>query len=95
MTFNECVLKIGAWIEDRNVECMIASDAPGWDCPHLDRLLKPLWPANLLKHQIDIIHVPHHIEEDLVLEFDYDVHNALDDAMVMKKASDLQKILKY
>jgi hypothetical protein len=32
------------------------------------------------------IRVPVNVEQELVIKFDYDIHNALDDAMVMKKA---------
>ena len=95
MSSYDCALKLGNWIEDRNVECILGCDNPGWDTPHLHRLLDPLWPANLHKNQYQPIYVPAEVEEALVLEFDYDIHNALDDAMVMKKARDLQKKLKY
>jgi len=87
MTSYDCALKLGNWIESRNVPCMIASDAPGWDIPHLNKLLQPLWPANLEKGITFPIRVPADIEKALVLKFDYDIHNALDDAFVMKKAT--------
>ncbi len=89
MTSYECSLKIGAWIENQG-HCMLACDNPSWDIPHLRRLLEPIWPQNLEKSMIYPIHVPAQIEEDIVLEFNYDIHNALDDALVMKKATDLK-----
>lgn len=95
MSSYDCSLKLGAWIENQSGQCILGCDNPGWDTPHLHRLLDPLWPANLHRNQYLPVYVPAHIEEDLVLENNYDIHNALDDAMVMKKATDLQKKLKY
>jgi hypothetical protein len=85
MTHHECSFAISNWIEDRNVPCTIASDNPGWDIPHLNKLISPLWPINLEKICIPI-RVSDLVEEALIVKFGYDVHNALDDAMVMKKA---------
>jgi hypothetical protein len=86
MTSYDCALKLGNWIENRNVNCIIASDAPSWDLPHLNRLLEPLWPENLVTDMIFPVRVMDDVEAALVLKFDYDIHNALDDALVMKKA---------
>lgn len=85
MTEYDCKLAIAKWIEDRNVPCVICSDAPSWDIPHINRLLEPLYPENLEKVCIPI-RVPFDAEQNLLIKFDYDVHNALDDALVMKKA---------
>ena len=87
MSEHECKLAIANWIEDRNVECILCSDNPSWDFPLLFPLLEPLWPENLDKDQSIPVRVPSHVQEKLVIEFDYDIHNALDDAMVMKKAT--------
>lgn len=95
MSSYECALKLSNWIEDRGPGCILACDNPGWDMPHLRNLLNDCWPENLHKNQYHPVYVPSHIQEDLVLEFNYDIHNALDDALVMKKATDLQKILKF
>lgn len=95
MSSYHCALKLGNWIEDRGEDCILACDNPGWDMPHLRKLLEPCWPENLHKNQYHPVYVPAHIEEDIVLENDFWVHNALHDAMVMKKATDLQKILKF
>ena len=95
MSAFDCALKLGSWIEDRGPDCILACDNPGWDIPHLKRLLESLWPENLHKNQYHPVYIPYHIQEDIVLEFDYDIHNSLDDAMVMKKATDLQKNLRY
>lgn len=86
MSEYDCKLAIAKWIEDRNVPCVVCTDAPSWDIPHLNKLLEPLYPDNLEKICIPI-RVPTHIEYDLVHKHDYDIHNALDDALVMKKAT--------
>ena len=43
-------------------------------------------PENL-QDEIFIVRVPQDVEDDLVIKFDYDIHNALDDALVMKKGT--------
>lgn len=86
MTFQKCALEIGHWIEERAVECMLAMDNPSWDIPHLNRLLGDLWPKNLHKNQYHPVYVPSEMEEAIVLEHNYDIHNALDDALVMMEA---------
>lgn len=87
MTFRECALAIGSWIEDRNEPCILACDSPSWDIPHLRNLVYPIWPTNLEEKLIFPLRIPYHIAEDIVLENGYKVHNALDDALVMKKAT--------
>lgn len=86
MTEYQCKLAITKWIEDRNVNCVICTDAPSWDMPHIKKLLEPVVPENLEKGCM-LIRVPFHVEEELVIKHDYDIHNALDDALVMKKAT--------
>ena len=86
MTEYDCRLAICKWIEDRNVPCQIGTDAPSWDIPLLRPLLEPVMPENL-QDELFLVRIPHNVEEDLVIQFDYDVHNALDDAMVMKKGT--------
>lgn len=88
MTSYECSLAIGHWIEDKDpVKCIIASDAPGWDLPHLEKLLHPIWPANLVTDMVFPVRVSEDDERALVLKHCYDIHNALDDALIMKKAT--------
>lgn len=87
MTHYECSLAIANWIKARNVPCVIASDNPRWDMPHLTKMLDSQWPENLEKNLIVPVHVSSEQELDLVTKYDYDIHNALDDAMVMKKAT--------
>ena len=86
MSSYDCALKLGAWIEDRNVECVIMTDAPSWDMPHVIKLIGDYWPENLQRICVPI-RVPSDVEDSLVKRFSYDIHNALDDAMVMKKAT--------
>jgi hypothetical protein len=86
MTSIECSLKIGNWIESRGPKCMLACDNMDWDIPHLRKLLKPIWPANLEQHQIFTFYVPSEVEAEIVAKYDYHIHNALDDALIMKKA---------
>ena len=86
MTEYDFRLAICKWIEDRNVPCQIGTDAPSWDIPLLRPLLEPVMPKNL-QDELFLVRIPHNVEEDLVIQFDYDVHNALDDAMVMKKGT--------
>ena len=87
MTYYQCSLAIGNWIEARNVPCVIASDNPSWDLPHLMKLLEPLWPENLDRTMIVPIRVSDLDKEALLVKFGYNAHNALDDAFVMKKAT--------
>ena len=86
MSEYECKLTLCKWIEERNVSCIIGSDAPSWDIPLLRPMLGPVWPANL-KDEIFLVHIPKDVEEAFVTKFNYNVHNALDDALVMKKGT--------
>ena len=86
MTEYDCKLALCKWIEDRNVPCNIGTDAPSWDIPLLRPLLQPVVPENL-QDELFLVSVSSEVEENLVIEFDYDIHNALDDAMVMKKGT--------
>ena len=84
MTWSECALKIGNWIEDRNTNCILACDNPGWDVPYLASLLKDCPPPNLDMNSIFPVYVPAPMQEDIVISMDFDIHNALDDAKVMR-----------
>lgn len=87
MNSYDCALKLGNWIEDRGVQCIIASDAPSWDLPYLNQLLNPCWPENLIKDMVYPVKVTSEQEAELVALYDYDIHNALDDALIMKKVT--------
>jgi hypothetical protein len=87
MTHQECALAIGNWIEDRNVPCIIASDAPNWDIPHLNKLIQDCIPVNLETKMIYSVRIPADLETALALKHGYNIHNALDDAFIMKKGT--------
>lgn len=84
MTWTECALKIGNWIDDRNEDCIIASDNPSWDVPYLNRLLADCFPQNLATNMIFPVVVQDYMKDDIVVANDFDIHNALDDAKVMR-----------
>lgn len=84
MTWSECSLKLGNWIDDREVDCILASDAPSWDVPFLNRLLKDCFPSNLSRTIIFTVYVQPAMHDDIVIANDFDIHNALDDAKVMR-----------
>lgn len=86
MTFNKCALEIGNWIEGRGEECVLAMDNLSWDLPHLSDLLQPIWPKNLSQKVYHHIYVPDDVSSRLFKEHKLDIHNALDDALVMCKA---------
>jgi hypothetical protein len=86
MTFNECALKIASFIEDHNETCVIVSDAPSWDMPFLRKLLEPVWPANLEQNLVHSIFVPDKIREEIFKDPNLYEHNALSDAIMMKRA---------
>ena len=88
MTRIECARRLGNWIEDRNALCYIANDNPSWDLPHLERLLEDAFPKNLdLESGIYPIHITDLDVEEMVVKYDYDIHCALDDALIMKKVT--------
>jgi len=86
MSEYDCRLALCSWIEDRNVSCNIGTDAPSWDIPLFRPLLEPVIPANL-QDEIFMVSVSSDVEKDILIKFNYDVHNALDDALVMKKGT--------
>ena len=90
MSSYDCCLKLGHWIEERG-SCILACDNPGWDIPHLKFILRDLWPENLKRNTIYQVYVPYDLETQIVIENNYDVHNALDDALVMMKATHLKE----
>ncbi len=88
MTTSECALKMANWIESRIDPCRVITDAPSWDLPYLDRLLGMVVRPFNLYDVGSTIRVPDMLAEDIVKKFNYQVHNALDDALAMKKAVD-------
>lgn len=93
MTSYECALKLGNWIEDKN-KCIIINDNPGWDMPHLRRILNPIWPSNLEEYP-NRIFVPDNIVESIVISHNLDIHNALDDAKIMMLAHKIGEAQEY
>jgi hypothetical protein len=85
MSEYDCKLSICKWIEERNQPCVVCTDAPGWDLPLFLPLLQPCVPENLNITAPVLVRVPDDVSESIVASFNYDIHNALDDAMVMKK----------
>jgi len=96
MSENECALKMTNWIEERG-ECIIACDNMSWDLPHLHRLINKtgLWPENLKKDEVFKFIIMDEITEKIVIEYDLDVHNALDDARVMVVANNMGEAWEY
>ena len=86
MSEYDCRLALCKWIEDRNVPCNIGSDAPSWDIPLLRPLLEPIIPENL-QDEIFLVSYPDNVEENIINKFNFTIHCALDDAMIMKKAT--------
>lgn len=97
MTENECALKIASWIEDRGCELILACDNVSWDLPHLKRLLNKttVWPENLIKDDYFKFMILDDDATQIVLEYDFDIHNALDDAMVMYHANKRGQVWEY
>lgn len=87
MTEYDCKLAICKWIEERNTKCVICSDAPSWDMPLFVPLLQPCVPENFDIDNGILVRVSFDMEQDLINRFNYDPHNALDDALVMKKGT--------
>ena len=93
MSFYECSLKIGDWIDTKGA-CIVASDNPSWDMPYLRKLLEPVWPENLQTFPLRIS-ISDPVKEDIILENDFDINNALDDARVMMLADKQSKAEEY
>jgi len=80
-----CALKIAQWIEDLGEPCILGLDNVSWDFPHLKRLIQmtSLWPANLAKTDYYKFVVMNDDAEQIVMDNNFDIHNALDDAKAM------------
>lgn len=86
MTRFECSNEIAKWIDDRGVPCKLAMDNPDWDYPHLKSLLADYWPDNLSVNYYHHLYIPSAIENEIVEAHNFDVHNSLDDARIMRLA---------
>ena len=97
MSESVCALKITDWIESRGADCRLACDNIWWDLPHLIKLIDKtgLRPENLqldnpYKFMITDIAV-----ESIVNKYNFHIHNALDDASVMRIAYTLGEAQEY
>jgi hypothetical protein len=97
MSEYECALKISQWIEDLGEKYILAVDNFSWDLPHLVNLIQmtSLWPANLARNDYFKFMVMNDDAERIVIEHDFDVHNALDDARAMQIAYSEGKAWEY
>ena len=84
MSWNECALKIGNWIEDRNENCIFACDNPAWDMPFVKKLLRPCIPGNIKLDTVFPVYMPPDVYNEIVLTNNFKIHNALDDARIMR-----------
>lgn len=96
MTGVECALSMANWIEEQGPDCILACDNVSWDKPHFERLIgkTEVWPENLSRDHFKFQIMNNDIEQ-IVLEYDFDIHNALDDAMVMYHANKRGQVWEY
>lgn len=96
MTSAECALAMANWIEEQGPDCILACDNVSWDKPHFERLIDKIgiWPENLDKGHIKFQILDADVEQ-IVNEYDFDIHNALDDAMVMYHANKRGQVWEY
>jgi hypothetical protein len=85
MRWIECAARIGEWIESRGVPCILACDNPSWDIPHLARMLDDIIPPNLKADDHWPLFFKHNEKEERTMADNLSIHNALDDAIVMKR----------
>lgn len=92
-----CALKIADWIENIGEPCMLACDNVSWDFPHLKRLIEltEVWPANLKRDEYFRFRIMDDVAERIVLENNFDIHNALDDAKAMMLAYKIGEAWEY
>jgi len=84
MTTSEAIIKMGNWIESRNTECTLVSDAPGYDGPLIWPLLDVCWPVNLVQG-IYPVYFPKREQETFAKLCHLKFHFALHDAVVNKR----------
>lgn len=96
MSSAEAALAMANWIEEQGPDCILACDNVSWDKPHFVRLIDKIgiWPENLDKSHLKFRIIPAD-EQQIILEYDFDVHNALDDAMVMYHANKRGLVWEY
>jgi hypothetical protein len=96
MSEKDCALQMANWIEEQGPDCILACDNVSWDKPHFQRLIDKIgiWPENLDPWHFKFMIMDDDAEQ-IVMEYDFDIHNALDDAMVMYHANKRGKIWEY
>lgn len=96
MSEKECALAIANWIEEQGPNCILACDNVSWDKPHFERLIDKIgiWPENLDKWHVKFQILDADVEQ-IVNEYHFDIHNALDDAMVMYHANLRGQVWEY
>lgn len=96
MTEKDCALQMAHWIEDQGPNCILACDNVSWDKPHFIKLMDAIgiWPGNLDKWHFKFMILDADVEQ-IVIEYDFDMHNALDDAMVMYHANKRGQLQEY
>jgi len=96
MTEQECAERMVKWIEEQGSDCILACDNISWDKPHFVKLIDKIgvWPENLDKWHFKFIIMDADVEQ-IVNEYDFDIHNALDDAMVMYHANKRGQLQEY
>jgi len=84
-TYYEASLRFGNWIDDFEEECIFACDmGASWDIPFAKKMLVAYPPANLNFNLMFPVVLQDYVKSDLYDHYGYKIHNALDDARVMR-----------
>ena len=96
MSEKDCALAMANWIEEQGPDCILACDNVSWDKPFFVGLIDKIgiWPENLDKWHFKFQIMDKDVEQ-IVMEYDFDIHNALDDAMVMYHANRRGQVWEY
>jgi hypothetical protein len=96
MSEKDCALAMANWIEEQGPDCILACDNVSWDKPHFEKLIEKIgiWPENLDKWHFKF-QIMDADAEQIALEYDFDIHNALDDAMTMYHANKRGQVWEY
>jgi hypothetical protein len=96
MSEKECAERIVKWIEEQGPDCILACDNVSWDKPHFLNLLNSIgiWPSNLSEWHFKFMILDHDATQ-ISFEYDFDPHNALDDAMIMYHANKRGQVQEY
>ncbi len=96
MSEKDCALAMANWIEEQGPDCILACDNVSWDKPYFDGLIGKIgiWPENLSEWHFRF-QILEKDSEQIIIEYDFDIHNALDDAMVMYHANTRGQVWEY